>query len=409
MQLSERIHGIKTSATLALAQKIAAIQAQGKKVIPLGLGEPDFDTPLHIKQAAIQAINEGFTKYTPIDGIIALRQAVVDKFMQDNKLHYNLNQIIISSGSKQSFYNMAQVLLNPGDEVILPAPYWVSYPDMIMLAGAKPIYLKTDIQQGYKITPAQLSAAITPKTRLFVLNSPSNPSGMAYSKKELAELGEVLLKHPQIIIASDDIYEHIYWGNEPFANILNACPELYDRTIILHGVSKTYAMTGWRIGFAAGPASLIQAMGIIQGQSTSGPCSISQKAALAALTGDQNCVTEMNKAFKERHDYIVTALNTIPGVRCLPNQGTFYALPNVEGLIERIKESNTNTASTASITGAVKNISTDGELGNWLLDEMGVAVTAGTPFGAPGHLRLSYATSMENLQEAVQRFKLAFA
>lgn len=396
MQLSERIQGVQTSATLALAKKIAALKAAGKSVIPLGLGEPDYDTPSHIKQAAIASIDAGFTKYTPIDGIIELRQAVIDKFARDNQLQYDLDQVIVSSGSKQSFYNMAQALLNPNDEAIIPAPYWVSYPDMIRLAGCKPVYIHTNIQQQYKITATQLSAAITDKTRLFVLNSPSNPSGMAYSKSELKELAEVLLKHPKIIIASDDIYEHIYWGKEPFANILNACPLLYDRTIILHGVSKTYAMTGWRIGFAAGPTQLIQAMGIVQGQSTSGPCSISQKAALAALTSSQSqsCVKEMCSAFKERHDYLVTALNEIPGVQCLTNQGTFYALPNVEGLIARLSD---------------KNISTDIELANWILNELGIALTAGSPFGAPGHLRLSYATSLENLHEAVARLKKAFS
>ncbi len=404
MQLSNRIHGVKTSATLALAQKIAAMKAAGKKIIPLGLGEPDYDTPLHIKMAAIKAIDAGFTKYTAIDGIVELRQAIVAKFAQDNQLPYDLSQIIVSTGSKQCFYNMAQALLNPGDEVIIPAPYWVSYPDMILLAGAKPVFLKTDLQQQFKITAHQLAAAITPKTRLFVLNSPSNPSGMAYTRQELMELASVLLQHPQIMIASDDIYEHIYWGEEPFSNILNACPELYDRTIILHGVSKTYAMTGWRIGFAAGPKELINGMGIIQGQSTSGPCSISQKAALAALTGDQSCVKEMCAAFKERHDYLVSALNTISGIHCLPNQGTFYALPNVEGLIHRLqKEWGKGTDKTIK-----QNISTDVELANWLLDEMGVALTAGTPFGAPGHLRLSYATNLDNLHEAIHRFQTAF-
>jgi aspartate aminotransferase len=392
MQLSERIQGIKTSATLALALKIAALKAAGKSVVPLGLGEPDFDTPIHIKKAAVAAIDAGFTKYTAIDGILELRQAVIAKFAEDNGLKYELNQIIVSSGSKQCFYNMAQALLNIGDEVIVPAPYWVSYPDMILLAGGKPVFLNTNIQQQFKITAKQLEAAITTKTRLFVLNSPSNPSGMAYTRQELAEIAAVLLKHPQIIIASDDIYEHIYWGTEPYTNILNVCPELYDRTIILHGVSKTYAMTGWRIGFAAGPEQLIHAMGIIQGQSTSGACSISQKAALAALTGDQNCVKEMCVAFKERQDYLVGALNDIPGIECLANQGTFYAFPNVEGIIARLQKQG-------------KPIHTDAELANWLFDEAAVALTAGSAFGTPGHLRMSYATSLDNLHEAVRRFR----
>lgn len=409
MQLSERTRNVKTSATLALAQRIAALKAAGKTVLPLGLGEPDFDTPLHIKKAAIAAIDAGFTKYTAIDGILELRQTVVAKFAKDNDLHYDLNQIIVSSGSKQCFYNMAQAFLNPGDEVIIPAPYWVSYPDMVLLAGGHSVFLKTNLQQNFKITADQLAAAITPKTRLFILNSPSNPSGMAYTRQELTALGEVLLKHPKVLIASDDIYEHIYWGPEPFSNIVNACPELYDRTIILHGVSKTYAMTGWRIGYAAGPTALIEAMAIVQGQSTSGPCSISQKAALAALTGDQNCVKDMCLAFKERHDYLVEALNQIPGIHCLPNQGTFYALPNVEELIARLQKKDISNIDPNHSNYPNKGIQTDSELSRWLLEEVGIALTAGTPFGAPGHLRLSYATSMDNLREAVRRFQVAFA
>lgn len=387
IQLSDRVQRIKTSPTLAMATKAAALKKQGINVIDLSTGEPDFDTPEHIKQAAISAIHSGFTKYTAIGGILELREAIVQKFNQDNQLHYAPNQILVSSGGKQSFYNLAAALLNPNDEVLIPAPYWVSFPDMVLLSDAKPVAIFAGIDQDFKITPIQLEKAITPKTRLFVLNSPCNPTGVAYTGEELAALGQVLAKYPQIMIATDDMYEKIFWGNEPFCNILMACPDLYDRTIVLHGVSKTYAMTGWRIGFAAGPVKLIQAMTTIQSQSTSNPCSISQIAAKAALNGDQTCVNTMVAAFKQRHDYFIPALNTIDGIECRVGDGAFYAFPKVEGLIKRL------------------GLKDDLALADFLLTKTNIAVVPGEAFGAPGYIRLSFATSLDNLQEAIRRLE----
>ncbi|RCX31690.1 pyridoxal phosphate-dependent aminotransferase [Thioalbus denitrificans] len=388
VQLSTRVQSIKPSPTLSITARAAELRAAGKDIIGLGAGEPDFDTPEHIKEAAIKAIRDGFTKYTAVDGTAGLKQAVIAKFERDNGLNYAPNQILVSSGGKQSFYNMAQALLNPGDQAIIPAPYWVSYPDMVLLAGAEPVIIPAGLEQGFKITPAQLEAAITPATRLFVINSPSNPTGAAYSRGEMAALGEVLLRHPQVLVATDDMYEHILWTGAPFVNILNACPELYDRTIVLNGVSKAYSMTGWRIGYAGGPAKLIGAMKKIQSQSTSNPASISQAAAQAALEGDQSCVGVMVKAFKERHDFVVETLNAIPGVRCRPSDGTFYAFPNVEGVIE-----------------GLDGVEDDLELAERLITDAGVAMVPGTAFGAPGCIRLSFATSMEKLDAALGRFR----
>lgn len=301
--LAKRVQKVKPSPTLAVAAKAAQMKAQGLDIIGLGTGEPDFDTPQHIKLAAISAIEAGDTKYTAVDGIVELKEAVKNKFKRDNELDYQLNQILVSVGGKQSCYNLCQAYLNPGDEVIIPAPYWVSYPDMVLLADGVPVIIETTPAQRYKINAQQLEQAITPKTRMIFLNSPSNPSGIAYTQNELKELGDVLKKHPQILIATDDMYEHIIWS-QPFTNILNACPELYDRTIVLNGVSKAYAMTGWRIGYAAGPAPLINAMKTIQSQSTSNPCSIAQRAAVAALNGSNESIEEMVNAFHQRHDYV---------------------------------------------------------------------------------------------------------
>ena len=387
IRLSDRVSRIKPSATLAITALANALKAEGKNIIGLGAGEPDFDTPEHIKQAAVQALDEGFTKYTAVDGTPALKQAIVDKFKQDNDLDYSPEQVLVSCGGKQSFYNLVQALLNPGDEVIIPAPYWVSYPDMVLLADGKPVIIRAGIEQNFRITPEQLEAAITPRTRLFVINSPSNPTGMAYTRAELAALGEVLLRHPHVLVATDDMYEHILWADEPFCNILNACPQLYDRCMVLNGVSKAYSMTGWRIGYAAGPATLVRAMKKVQSQSTSNPTSISQVAAQAALEGDQSCVTEMLKAFKERHDHVVARLNQIDGISCLPAQGTFYAFAEISGLIERL---------------AVKD---DVELTSHLLEQAGIALVPGSAFGSPGYMRLSFATSMENLDEALDRLE----
>ncbi len=389
IQLSHRVQSIKPSPTLAVSAAAAALKAQGVDVISLGAGEPDFDTPTHIKQAAIEAIQQGFTKYTTVEGILELRKAITAKFANINKLHYEPNQILVSCGGKQSFFNLSQAYLNPEDEVIIPAPYWVSYPDMVLLAGAKPVIVTAELAQNFKITAAQLEKAITSKTRLFVINSPSNPTGVAYSYEELKALSNVLMKYPDILIATDDMYENIFWRHEPFTNILNVCPELYSRTIVLHGVSKTYAMTGWRIGYAAGPKELIQAMCNIQSQSTSNPCSISQIAALAALKGDQSCVVQMVQAFKKRHDFVIDALNAIKGVECVRADGAFYAFPKVQSLIERLK---------------LKN---DIEFSEFLLRNAKIAVVPGSAFGAEGYIRLSIATNLENLQEALTRLRTA--
>ena len=387
IRLSDRVSRIKPSPTLAITAHANALKAAGKDIIGLGAGEPDFDTPAHIKQAAVQALEEGFTKYTAVDGTPGLKQAIIDKFRRDNGLDYSPDQVLVSCGGKQSFYNLAQALLNPGDEVIIPAPYWVSYPDMVLLADGKPVIVGAGIEQNFRITPEQLEAAITPRTRLFVINSPSNPTGMAYTRAELAALGEVLLRHPQVLVATDDMYEHILWAEEPFCNILNACPELHDRCMVLNGVSKAYSMTGWRIGYAAGPGTLVKAMKKVQSQSTSNPASISQVAAQAALEGDQACVSEMLAAFKKRHDHVVARLNKIDGITCLPAQGTFYAFPEVGGLIERLP------------------VADDVELSNYLLDQIGVALVPGSAFGSPGYLRLSFATSMAVLDEALDRLE----
>jgi len=388
VQISTRVQRIKPSPTLAVTARAAALRAAGKDIIGLGAGEPDFDTPDHIKQAAIMAIQDGFTKYTEVGGTAQLKQAVIAKFARENGLNYTPAQILVSVGGKQSFFNLAQALLNPGDEVIIPAPYWVSYPDMVMLADGIPVVIAAGIDQQFKISPEQLEAAITPLTRLVVINSPSNPTGSAYTGEELAALGEVLRRHPQILIATDDMYEHILWTAEPFVNILNVCPDLYERTMVLNGVSKAYSMTGWRIGYAGGPAALIEAMMNVQSQSTSNPTSISQVAAQAALDGDQSCITRMCEAFKERHDFVVKELNTIPGVRCIPSQGTFYTFPNVEGMIDRLN-----------------GLHTDVDLAEFLINEAGVALVPGSAFGAPGHLRLSFATDLETLREAMRRLK----
>ena len=314
IKLSGRVQSVKPSPTLAITARAAAMRAAGKDIIGLGAGEPDFDTPDHIKAAAIEAMNKGFTKYTPVGGTPSLKQAIIDKFKKDNGLDYQAKQILVSCGGKQSSYNLTQALLNEGDEVIIPAPYWVSYPDMVLLAGGVPVVIETTQAQHFKISQDQLRAAITDKTRLIFLNSPSNPTGVAYSLDELKALGTVLKEFPDIMIATDDMYEHILWQKGSFVNILNTCPELYDRTLVMNGVSKAYSMTGWRIGYAAGPADLIEAMGTIQSQSTSNPTSISQYAAEAALNGDQGFIDMMMTEFKKRNDFVVSDLNKIDGI-----------------------------------------------------------------------------------------------
>ena len=386
LQLSDRVARVRPSQTLAITAKAAQLKAEGQDVIGLGAGEPDFDTPEHIRQAGIGAIERGVTKYTPVDGLPELKEAIALKLQRDNDLAYGSDQILASCGGKHSIYNLYQALLNPGDQVIIPAPYWVSYPDMVLLADAEPVILGCPMEKRFKLQPEQLEAAITPRTRLLMLNSPSNPTGVAYSHAEMEALGEVLRRHPQVLVATDDIYEKIIWTDEPFANIVNVCPDLKDRAIVLNGVSKAYAMTGWRIGYAAGPAKLIAAMKKIQSQSTSNPASISQVAAAAALAGDQACIEPMLEAFIRRHQLVLDGLNAIDGISCLPSDGAFYAFPDVTGLIARLD-----------------GVNDDVELSTMLLDQVGVALVPGTAFGTPGHVRLSFATSDDNLTRALDR------
>lgn len=391
MELSKRAQTIKPSPTLAVTAKAARLKSEGKDIIGLGAGEPDFDTPQHIKDAAIAAINAGFTKYTPVGGTPALKSAIAAKFKRENNLNYATKEILVSCGGKQSFFNLVLATINPGDEVIIPAPYWVSYPDIVLIAEGKPVFIETGIEDSFKITAKQLEQAITPRTKMFVINSPSNPSGSVYSLDELKALGDVLRKHPNILIASDDMYEHILLSDDKFVNILNACPDLYARTVILNGVSKAYAMTGWRIGYCGGPEHIITGMENIQSQSTSNPTSISQIAAEAALNGDQSCMTPMQTAFKERNQFVTHQLNAIPGIHCLLSGGAFYAFADVR---QAIRELMTN--------GYIGNDS-DVAFSELLLEKAGVAVVPGSAFGCKGYIRLSFATSMNNLAAAIER------
>lgn len=390
LELAQRVQRVKPSATLAVANRAQELLEAGKDIISLSIGEPDFDTPDHIKEAAIKAIRAGETKYTAVDGIKPLKMAIMEKFKKENHLDYKLDQILVSCGAKHSIYNALSTIINPGDEVIILTPYWVSYPDMVKLCDGTPVIVKADYERHFKVTPAQLKAAITNKTRAVMINSPSNPSGMAYTEEELRALGEVIIENPGIVVITDDIYEHNLWNHLPYKNIVNACPELYDRTIVVNSVSKTYAMTGWRIGYVGGPAKIVGAMKKAQSQSTSSPPTPSQFAALEALRGSQACVAAMTKAYKERHDYLYAELQTIPGFKCLPSDGTFYTFPSVEGLLN-IRPDITN----------------DVEFSEYLLHEAGVAVIPGSASGMPGFIRLCYTTSMEQIMEAVRRIKLA--
>ena len=375
-----------TGAVLALATRL---RAEGRDVISLGTGEPDFDTPQHIRDAAIAAIEAGQTRYTPIDGTAELKAAIRRKFARENNLDYETSQIVVTCGAKQALFNLCLALLGPGDEAIVPAPYWVSYPDMVRLAEAEPVFIKSGIEQNFKITPDQLAAALSDRTRLVFLNSPCNPTGASYGEAELQALGAVLEKFPNVVVAADDIYEHIHWDDQPFVSMAAACPALIDRTVTTNGVSKAYAMTGWRIGYAAGPKALIDAMITVQSQSTTNPCSVSQAAAVAALNGDQSCIPSMVQAYKARHDYVIPALNDIPGFECRPGEGTFYALPRVQQAIE------------------ARGFANDIEFTEFLLNEGDVAVVPGSAFGAPGYIRLSFACSMEQLEESLRRMKRA--
>ena len=375
-----------TGAVLALATEL---RAAGRDIISLGAGEPDFDTPQHIQEAAIAAIRDGQTRYTPVDGTAELKAAVQAKFLRENELQYQPSQILVTSGAKQALFNLCLALLGPGDEAIIPAPYWVSYPDMVRLAGADPVVIETGIEQDFKITPDMLESAISDQTRLLILNSPSNPTGASYTRAELADLGAVLEKHPDVVVVSDDIYEHIHWAEEPFASFATACPGLRNRTVTTNGVSKAYAMTGWRIGYAAGPQELITAMKTIQSQSTTNACSVSQAAAVAALNGDQTCVRDMTAAYQDRHDYIVAALNDFDGIQCRPGEGTFYAFARIQDIL------------------GARGMDTDVDFVELLLNKADLACVPGSAFGAPGYVRLSFACSMEMLEESVRRIKRA--
>jgi aspartate aminotransferase len=388
ISLSHRAQSIKPSPTLAVTARAAELRAEGKDIIGLGAGEPDFDTPEHIKAAAIEALEKGQTKYTAVDGTVDLKNAIINKFKRENKLEYGSNQILVSCGAKHSLYNLFQATLNPEDEIIIPAPYWVSYPDMAKLAGAEPVILKTTIDDNFKISPKQLHGAISEKTRMIVFNSPSNPTGVSYSKDELTALAEVLLEHPEILIVTDDIYEHILWGQDEFFNIVNACPDLYGRTIVVNGVSKAYSMTGWRIGYVGGPENIIKGMKKIQSQSTSNASSMAQAAAVAALDGDQTYIKESTVIFKERHDFVLKSLQEINGITCIASEGTFYSFPDMNGLIEKLD-----------------GISNDIELAEFFLEKAEVAMVPGSAFGAPGCMRISFATSMENLEKSMERIK----
>ena len=386
--LAKRVSRIQPSVTLAITARANQIRAEGGDILNLAAGEPDFDTPEPIKEAAIAAMRAGQTKYTAVAGTASLKDAVIEKFRRDNGLEYTPGEVMVSTGAKQVLYNLCQALLNDGDEVLIPAPYWVSYPDIVLLAGGEPVTIPGRAENRGKITAEDLESRITPRTKLLVINSPSNPTGMAYTREELSVLGEVLEKHPQVFVISDDIYEHILFRGQAFSNILDATPSLKDRTLVLNGVSKAYSMTGWRIGYAAGPEALIKSMTKIQSQSTSNPSSISQAATEAALTGDQGFVTDMCNEFEKRHDFIVGALNEIDGIHCSQGDGTFYCFPNIDGLIEKTED-----------------VSDDVGFVEHLLNQAGVAGVPGTAFGSPGYMRISYATSMDILEQAAARLK----
>lgn len=391
MQLTDRVNNIKPSPTMAVTDKARELRAAGRNVIGLGAGEPDFDTPEHIKQAGIEAIANGVTNYTAADGTPELKEAIAAKFERENSLKYDPNQCMASVGAKHCIFNVLQALIQKGDEVIIPQPVWVSYPDMVVLCDGVPVPVTAGLNQNFKITPEQLERAITPRTRLIMFNSPCNPTGKIYSMDELKAIGEVLLRHPHVSVVTDDIYEHLIFTDDGFCNIVNACPELKDRTVVINGVSKAYAMTGWRIGYAAGPNDVIGAMKKIQSQSTSNPTSIAQVAAVAALNGPQDCIAPMVAAYKERHDFVVGRLNEIAGVRCLDSDGTFYAFPDFSEVISNMD-----------------GINNDTELATKVLEEAEVALVPGMPFGGDGHLRLSFATDMDTLTKALDRLHTMF-
>ena len=392
--ISKALGRIQPSATLAMSAKVSELKGQGIDVIGLSAGEPDFDTPDFVKEAAIQAIRDGDTNYTVVDGTPALKKAIIGKFQRDNDLTYAANQITVNNGGKHTLFNALVATLDEGDEVIIPAPYWVSYPDIVNFAGGTPVIVEAGADQGYKITPEQLEAAISPKTKWLILNSPSNPTGAAYSAEELKALGEVILPHQNLMVMTDDMYEHIWYADFPFATIAQVCPDLYDRTLTVNGVSKAYAMTGWRIGYAGGPAWLIKAMAKLQSQSTSNPSSISQAAAVAALNGPQDFLIERNAAFERRRDLVVSMLNDTPGLECPTPEGAFYVYPDASGVIGKT-------------TPKGQVIETDEDLIAYFLDEAQVAAVHGAAFGLSPAFRISYATSEELLTEACTRIQRA--
>ena len=386
MNLSQRIHAIKESPTIAVTDKARRLREAGHDVVGLGAGEPDFDTADFVLQAAKDAMDAGQTRYTAVDGTPEIKEAIIAKMKRDHDLDYRPSQIVVSSGGKNSLYNLVQSVIDAGDEAIVPAPYWVSYTDIVLLAGGTPVVVETSAAAGFKMTPEQLEAAIGPRTRLLILNSPSNPTGACYRRADLAGLAEVLRRHPEVVVATDDMYEKIMWDDEPFSNLLNAAPDLADRTAVLNGVSKAYAMTGWRIGYAAAPDGIAAAMRKIQSQCTSNPCSVSQAAAAAAISGDHGYVAERSRIFHQRHDFVNARLNELPGVSCVPAQGAFYAFPDFGEAI-----------------AAHGNANDDVAYAEWLLEAARVAIVPGSAFGAPGFMRLSFATSMENLATALDR------
>lgn len=394
--LANRLSNIKPSPTIAVTTKAQELKAAGKDVIGLGAGEPDFDTPQNAKEAAIKAIQNGETKYTAVDGTPALKKAIQAKFKRENNLSYELNQISVGTGGKQVLYNALLATLNPGDEVIIPAPYWVSYPDMVALAEGTPVVVQCPASKGFKMQATDLKKAITPKTKWLILNSPSNPTGAAYTKEELKALTDVLLEFPHVYIMTDDIYEHIIYDGFTFFTVAEVEPKLFDRTLTVNGVSKAYSMTGWRIGYAAGPLSLIKAMAMLQSQSTSNPSSISQAAAVEALNGNQAFLANWVKSFQARRDLVVNALNAIPGIRCNKPEGAFYVFPECRGLFGKT-------------TPEGKTLSTDNDVAAYLLESALVAVVPGVGFGSEGFFRISYATSEKNLTEALARIKKACA
>ncbi|MDA5192853.1 pyridoxal phosphate-dependent aminotransferase [Govanella unica] len=394
--ISDALSRIKPSPTVALTGKVAELKAQGRDIISLGAGEPDFDTPDFVKDAAIEAIRKGDTKYTPVDGTAAVKDAVILKFKRDNGLEYTRDQVTVNAGGKHTIYNAFMATLNAGDEVVIPTPYWVSYPDMTLLAGGTPVFVETSMATGFKMTPEALDRAITPNTKWVILNSPSNPSGAAYSRDELKALTDVLLKHPHVWVLADDIYEHILYDGATFQTVAQVEPKLFDRTLTMNGVAKAYAMTGWRIGFAGGPKQLIKAIGTIQSQSTSNPCSISQAATVAALTGPQEFMKDRAKSFQGRRDLVVKMLNDTPGLECPTPAGAFYVYPSCAGLIGK-----------TTPNGDV--LTSDLDVAGYLLEAEGVAVVHGEAFGLSPHFRISYATSETELVEACTRIKRACA